>query len=135
MKNENDLSKQYFNENKIPTRQDLWNKLIEQDEKINELEKYKSKYTNCLDEQLERENATHDCLLKSKSLLDKLKQENQQLQQSQNQKAIEVLEEIFELFDFYENSECEDFVTPKEVEISFLNFLEDKLTELKRSKI
>lgn len=53
--------------------------LNERDEKIKELEKYKSKYLDCLDKQIERENATHDFLLRSRTILDNLKQENQQL--------------------------------------------------------
>lgn len=58
---------------------DLKKKNREQDEIIKELEKYKSKYVECLDKQLERENATHNCLLQSKTILDNLKKENQQL--------------------------------------------------------
>lgn len=100
--------------------------LNEQDEKIKELEEYRSKYIDCLDKQIERENATHDCLLQTKTILDNLKQENQQLKQSQNSKTIEVLER---LRNFYNSDSDNDWI----IDCCKLDdFINNQITELKR---
>lgn len=72
------------------TQRELAKKIFDQNERIEELE-----------EQLSTATMWHGC----DAIINKLKQENQQLKQSQNSKAIEVLEKVREKYGYKHNSQ------------------------------
>ena len=138
------------------SRTDMWNKMIEQQDKISDLETKLEESERKLEEykKCNCKECMTDYEKNLNQIIDKFLNENIKLKQqleekekeieyqesmkilaveNQNKKAIEQLEQIINLFEPYENEE-KDTILCANNGISFLEFIDNQIKQLKEGK-